>query len=103
MKIEGSKVINKLKEQNVGSLYHANTVLTSISFLQNGTLLSRKKMNSLSLPQTSQKSDLTDEKFGVYNDIFLDSIDIHEDSPPNLVSSDWMERGSPSLPYYFTK
>lgn len=66
-----------LYEKNIKSLYHANTVATTCTFLKAGGLLSRGTVEDLGLKQTPQKSDDTDKIFDVYYDIFFDSDDIH--------------------------
>ena len=67
-----------MKSKNVQYLYHANTVKTSTTFLENGGLISRGAVNDLGLVQTPQISDETDREFNVDYDIFFDSVDIHE-------------------------
>lgn len=67
-----------LMAKGVHYLYHANTVATSCTFIKNGGLFSREAIEKRNLYQTYQKSDQTDKIFDVYNDIFFDSIDIHE-------------------------
>lgn len=73
---------NEVKEvlinHNILHLFHANTVKTSLTFINNGGLLSRKTVEDLSLPQTPQLSDEIDKSYGIYHDIFFDSVDIHE-------------------------
>ena len=46
-----------LKEKEVKHLYHANTVATACTFLENGGLLSRGYVEDHDLFQTSQMSD----------------------------------------------
>lgn len=67
-----------LLDKGVRHLYHANTVRTSISFLKSGGLLSRGYCEDMGLPQTSQYTDDSDQKYGIYYDIFFDSIEIQE-------------------------
>ena len=67
-----------LIRKGVNHLYHANSVLTSLTYLHNGGLISRETVEKFSLPQTPQSSDETDKDLGIYNDIFFDSVDIHE-------------------------
>lgn len=67
-----------LLKRGVQKLYHANTVATSITFLSNGGLLSRGAVEERQLFQTFQNSDSTDKEYGIWNDIFFDSVDIHE-------------------------
>lgn len=70
-------IYKALKAKGINSLYHANTVATSCTFLRNGGLLSRGAVEHKQLFQTTQDSDDIDKKFNVWNDIFLDSIDLH--------------------------
>lgn len=73
-----------LKEKGVEYLYHANTVLTSKTFIQNRALLSRAYVEDNNLIQTDQNSDLDDKQHGVWDDIFLDGFDLHKKySRPN--------------------
>lgn len=77
MSITVQEIKKILIENNVEYLYHANTVLTSITFLKQGGLMSRGLVEEMGLCQTSQKTDELDKKLGVYYDIFFDSDDIH--------------------------
>lgn len=76
--MNAKEVKNVLINNNVYELFHANSVLTSLTFLNNGGLLSRGTVEDLNLPQTSQQSDEIDKKFNIYYDIFFDSVDIHQ-------------------------
>lgn len=78
MKLSIKKVYKTLKSKGITHLYHANTVITSCHFLKRGALLSREKIEKLKLAQTEQSSDKIDKKYGIYNDIFIDSCDIHK-------------------------
>jgi len=66
-----------LRKRKVNFLFHANTVTTSCAYLTHGKLLSRAGVEKLDLVQTKQKSDDVDKKFGIFNYIFLDTVDIH--------------------------
>lgn len=66
-----------LKNKGVDLLFHANTVATSLTFLNSNGLLSRQYVEENGLTQTKQYTDSTDKILGVYNDIFFDSCDIH--------------------------
>lgn len=68
-----------LKEKGITHLYHANTVGTSITFLNQSHLLSRKFVEDNNLFQTTQYTDAKDKKFEIYDDVFLDFIDIHKE------------------------
>jgi hypothetical protein len=71
-------VYSILKEKGVKNLYHANTVLTSLTFINNNALLSRNHVEQNGLIQTIQKSDPEDKKFNVWDDVFLDGEDLHK-------------------------
>lgn len=72
------QVKRSLINAGVDKLYHVNTVVTSLSFINQGGLLSRQTAEIMGVPQTPQSSDDIDREFGIYNDIFFDSVDIHE-------------------------
>ena len=63
-----------LSQKGVNNLYHANTVETACTFLQNGGLLSRGAVEDLRLHQSPQETDDTDKLLDVYYDIFFDSV-----------------------------
>ncbi|EHO63862.1 hypothetical protein [Dialister succinatiphilus] len=71
------EVMTVLNDYKVTHLYHANTVKTACSYLAYKGLFSRRKMEVKGYPQTAQSSDRIDMKYGIYNDIFFDSCDIH--------------------------
>ena len=73
-----SEIKQILVGKQINNLYHSNTVETSITFLRHGGLLSRGAVEQNGLNQTPQKSDKIDKQLGIYNDIFFDSVDIHE-------------------------
>ena len=50
--------------------YHANTVRTSCTFIEQNGLMSRGYVEYKGLTQTPQTSDEVDKKFDVWNDIF---------------------------------
>ena len=77
MELNQVEVYDFLKSKGIDYLYHANTVTTAITFLEQGGLLSRGAVERLNLQQTPQMSDGIDKEFGVWNDIFLDSNDLH--------------------------
>jgi hypothetical protein len=66
-----------LQGKFIGQLHHANTVTTSCTFLQLDGLASRGHITDLGLQQTPQPSDSIDQKFGVWYDVFMDTVDIH--------------------------
>lgn len=50
-----------LVDKEIKHLYHANTVMTACTFLENGGLLSRGYVEENGLRQTSQGSDSKDK------------------------------------------
>lgn len=75
--MRGPDVYNVIRDAGVESLYHANTVVTSCTYLQIGGLASRCHVEDRSLPQTSQYSDEVDKRYGIWEDVFTDGVDIH--------------------------
>ena len=78
MELNSAATYEVLKARGINYLYHANSVKTACSFLKSGCLLSRGSVISRGLRQTSQASDDIDKKYGVWFDVFTDSVDIHE-------------------------
>jgi hypothetical protein len=72
-----AEIYSVLKGINASGLYHANTVPTSCSFLEQGGLLSRAYVEKKQLTQTTQPSDAIDKKYGIWDRIFLDHVNIH--------------------------
>ncbi len=66
-----------LRSKGVRSLHHVNTVRTACTFLRHARLLARGVVEDKGLLQTPQQTDEIDKKFGVWWDIFLDGVDIH--------------------------
>ncbi|MCR8656953.1 hypothetical protein [Paenibacillus endoradicis] len=77
MELDNIQILQILKAKGFTHLYHANTVKTACSFLKNGGLYSRGAIEFHNLKQTPQSSDNLDKHFNVWNDIFLDSSDLH--------------------------
>ena len=77
MKLDNNQLYKFFLEKGINKLFHANTVTTSISFILKGGLLSRGSIENSGLPQTPQKSDSIDKEYNVWNDIFLDTTDLH--------------------------
>lgn len=71
------EIVSILKNRGVNQLFHADTVLTSLSFLQVNGICSRENLDRRLLSKTYQYSDKKDKEFDVYNDLFFDSVDIH--------------------------
>lgn len=74
----GTDIYPILCTKGIGNLYHANSVKTSNSLLQLGGLASRGCVEEHRLPQTAQYTDPADQHFGIWGDVFTDSVDIHE-------------------------
>lgn len=74
----GEEVFRVLSARGVKELYHANSVKTSVSLLLLGGLASRGRVEKAGLPQTNQITDTKDRDFGIWNDVFLDTVDIHD-------------------------
>ncbi len=77
MELDSKSVMDVLRKLDIDTLHHANTIQTSCVFLQHGRLLSRGTVDEKGIEQTPQKSDGLDRRYGIWYDIFLDSVDIH--------------------------
>lgn len=75
--MNGPDVLAVLREKRIDRLYHANSVTTSVTFLRQGGLVSRGTAEGNSWPQTPQYTDDIDRRYGVWNDVFVDSDDYH--------------------------
>lgn len=78
MELPSKPVYEVLAAAGVESIYHANSVITSCQFLRNRALLSRGTVERRGLYQTAQGSDDIDKRFGIWFDVFTDSVDIHD-------------------------
>jgi hypothetical protein len=76
--MRGPDVGRVLRAKGITRLHHANTVATSCTFLQLGGLASRGHVADRGLPQTPQYTDNVDQKFGIWYDVFTDTVDIHD-------------------------
>lgn len=65
------------ESRNIECFFHANTVRTSCTFIEQNGLLSRECVEYKGLVQTSQTSDDADRFFNVWDDIFVDVVDLH--------------------------
>ena len=77
MELNHKEVRKVLENKGISNLYHANTTKTALTFIKTGGLLSRGAVEYYKLEQTPQNSDQIDKEFNVWNDIFLDSTDLH--------------------------
>lgn len=74
--ISSKQLYTVLTNKGITNLYHANTVETSLTFINNRALLSRGYVEFHNLIQTVQNSDDKDKRVGVWNDVFLDGKDL---------------------------
>lgn len=74
----GQEVHDILVARNVTKLFHANSVKTSLSLLGLGGLASRELVENSALGQTNQITDPIDRKYGIFGDVFMDTVDIHQ-------------------------
>ncbi|HBU78157.1 MAG TPA: hypothetical protein DEF18_08655 [Muricauda sp.] len=77
MRLDNKELFDFFKSLEIEVLYHANTTQTSITYLNQNGLLSRGAVESLGLNQTAQSSDDIDKVLDVWNDVFLDTTDLH--------------------------
>ena len=75
--MQGTDVYSVLEGIGATFLYHANSVTTSSTFLEEGGLVSRGFVEGRGLKQTPQSSDPIDKKYDIWHRIFLDHVDIH--------------------------
>lgn len=77
-KLPPKEIYQILKNKGIKYLHHANTVATSITFIENRALLSRHYVEINGYYQTPQKSDDEDKRFDVWDSVFLDGEDLHK-------------------------
>jgi hypothetical protein len=77
MRLNNQDLYDFFIEKDILVLYHANTIKTSLTYFQQNGLLSRGAVQNLGLIQTDQSSDEADQVLNVWNDVFLDSTDLH--------------------------
>jgi hypothetical protein len=70
-------VYDALIAKGIDEIHHANSVLTACQFLRSKSLMSRGTVERLGIKQTAQKSDDIDKRYGIWFDVFADSVDIH--------------------------
>ena len=75
--VKSKELYEVLQRKGISHFHHANTMRTSITFIRAGTLLSRQFVESKMLIQSEQSSDHKDKEFGVWDDVFLDGLDLH--------------------------
>jgi len=74
--LNSATVYEILRAKGLNYFYHANTVKTSLNFIDSLALLSRGYIEENELEQTPQSSDDKDKVFGIWDYIFLDSNDL---------------------------
>jgi len=77
MQILSKRIYEILKDKGVSSIYHANSVITACHFLRNRCVMSRGSVDKHGLFQTSQISGQIGKNYGIWDDVFTDSVDIH--------------------------
>lgn len=77
MKLNNKELYDFFKEIKIQVLYHANTVKTSMTYFEQKGLLSRGAVEDKGLIQTKQSSDSVDKILNVWNDVFIDTTDLH--------------------------
>lgn len=78
MDIPSKHVFEILDQKGVDELHHANSVSTACHFIRSRSLMSRGTVERCGLIQTPQASDNIDKKKGIWFDVFMDSVDIHD-------------------------
>lgn len=77
MDIPSKHVFESLLSKNITELHHANSVATACHFLRTKSLLSRGTVERHGVQQTPQSSDDIDKRYGIWFDVFTDTVDIH--------------------------
>lgn len=77
MKIDNLRLHQFFTERNIMHFHHANSLATASSFIRENGLLSRGCIEEKGLFQTEQSSDEIDKKYDVWDDVFVDTVDLH--------------------------
>lgn len=77
MDIPSKHVFQVLQQKGIDEIHHANSVATACQFLRSKSLMSRGTVERLGIKQTPQSSDAIDKRYGIWFDVFADSVDIH--------------------------
>lgn len=77
IEVSPKELYNFLSRRKLKYFFHANTVKTSCTLIEQKGLLSRGEITKRKLAMTAQSSDDIDKKFNVWNDIFFDIVDLH--------------------------
>ena len=65
MRLNNIQLYEALTNKRIHNLYHANTLITSLSFIHVGGITSRGNIERLGLKQTTQSSDQIDKEYNV--------------------------------------
>ena len=76
--MQASEIYEILKRIGVRHLHHANSVITSCTYLEQGGIVSRGFAEDHGLQQSAQPSDELDRKYRIWHTIFLPHVDIHD-------------------------
>lgn len=76
--LNSKEIYRILNLKGINFFHHVNTFQTSKTFIENNGLLSRKYVEENNLIQTHQESDELDRQYGVFDDVFVDGLDLHE-------------------------
>jgi len=77
MRLDNKQLYNLLEEMKIPYLYHANSLKTFKTYVENSGIMSRGFVERMGLEQSPQSSDEVDKAIGVWDDIFLDTVDLH--------------------------
>lgn len=77
MRLNNEELYQFIVEKEILALYHANTVRTSLTYFENNGLMSRGAVENMGLFQTPQSSDEVDKVLNVWDDVFIDTSDLH--------------------------
>jgi hypothetical protein len=77
MNLDKIKLHRLLLEKKITHVHHANTLGTSLTYIEQMGLLSRGTVEKRGLYQTRQKSDHKDKLHKIWHDVFLDTLDLH--------------------------
>lgn len=77
MRLDNTQLYNFFVKKEILTLYHANSVTTSATYFEQNGILSRGAVENQNLIQTPQNSDEIDKVLNVWDDVFLDSTDLH--------------------------
>ena len=77
IEVSPKELYNFLSGRKLKYFFHANTVKTSCTLIEQKGLLSRGEIARRMLNMTEQTSDNIDKIYNVWNDIFFDIVDLH--------------------------